>query len=192
MEQLLLWQPSEERVPQANLRAFIEVVKEEWKLEIPDGARLPYVKQLMGHSSIQVTVDIYGHLIPGADFRWIDRLDSPAGPQPTATQARPSSEHEAGYVLQVNDRNGVTEDDHTTDARTTGSALLLLGESRQLELPGSTPTLAGGPNGELGTLRRDQVLTAKIRTLPFFVQEIGPVESVPLHGPESRFANNSA
>ena len=41
MEQLLLWQPSEERVPQANLRAFIEVVKEEWKLEIPDGARLP-------------------------------------------------------------------------------------------------------------------------------------------------------
>jgi len=26
-----------------------------------------YVKEQMGHSSIQVTVDIYGHLIPGAN-----------------------------------------------------------------------------------------------------------------------------
>ncbi len=30
----------------------------------------------MGHSSIQITVDTYGHLIPGADVKWIDRLDS--------------------------------------------------------------------------------------------------------------------
>lgn len=30
----------------------------------------------MGHSSIQVTVDTYGHLIPGADISWVDRLDS--------------------------------------------------------------------------------------------------------------------
>ena len=29
----------------------------------------------MGHSSIQITVDTYGHLIPGADIKWIDRLD---------------------------------------------------------------------------------------------------------------------
>jgi integrase len=35
-------------------------------LLIQDGASLAYVKDQMGHSSIQVTVDTYGHLIPGA------------------------------------------------------------------------------------------------------------------------------
>jgi len=35
-------------------------------LLIQGGASLAYVKEQMGHSSIQVTVDIYGHLIPGA------------------------------------------------------------------------------------------------------------------------------
>lgn len=32
----------------------------------------------MGHSSIQVTVDLYGHLIPGGNKRAVDRLDSMA------------------------------------------------------------------------------------------------------------------
>ena len=31
----------------------------------------------MGHSSIQVTVDIYGHLIPGSNKAAVDRLDGP-------------------------------------------------------------------------------------------------------------------
>jgi hypothetical protein len=34
-----------------------------------------YVKEQMGHSSIQVTVDIYGHLIPSANISFVDRLD---------------------------------------------------------------------------------------------------------------------
>jgi hypothetical protein len=29
----------------------------------------------MGHSSIQATVDIYGHLIPSAEAHQVDRLD---------------------------------------------------------------------------------------------------------------------
>ncbi len=29
------------------------------------GKALPYVKEQLGHSSIQVTVDLYGHLVPG-------------------------------------------------------------------------------------------------------------------------------
>lgn len=29
----------------------------------------------MGHYSIQVTVDIYGHLAPCAEIAWVDRLD---------------------------------------------------------------------------------------------------------------------
>lgn len=35
----------------------------------------PYVKEQMGHSSIHVTVDVYGHLIPGANRQAVDRLD---------------------------------------------------------------------------------------------------------------------
>ena len=29
----------------------------------------------MGHRSIQVTIDVYGHLIPGENVEWIDALD---------------------------------------------------------------------------------------------------------------------
>lgn len=35
---------------------------------IKDGASLTCVKEKMGHSSIQITVDTYGHLIPGTDI----------------------------------------------------------------------------------------------------------------------------
>jgi integrase len=40
----------------------------------------------MGHSSIQVTVDIYGHLIPGANRQAVDRLDDVTGRNPRATR----------------------------------------------------------------------------------------------------------
>jgi integrase len=30
----------------------------------------------MGHSSIQVTVDIYGHLVPGGSRAAVDKLDA--------------------------------------------------------------------------------------------------------------------
>jgi integrase len=45
-------------------------------LLIQAGASIVYVKDQMGHSSIQVTVDIYGHLIPGANVSYVDRLDA--------------------------------------------------------------------------------------------------------------------
>jgi len=61
-------------------------------LLIQDGASLTYVKEQMGHSSIQITVDTYGHLIPGADIAWVDRLDSKTTQQPNATQAQPEEE----------------------------------------------------------------------------------------------------
>ena len=43
-------------------------------LLVQRGASIVYVKEQMGHSSIQVTVDTYGHLVPGADVSCIDRL----------------------------------------------------------------------------------------------------------------------
>jgi integrase len=69
-------------------------------LLIQSGASIVYVKEQMGHSSIQVTVDIYGHLIPGATVSFVDRLDEKSeektgeGQQQNATQAQPASEAE--------------------------------------------------------------------------------------------------
>jgi len=36
-----------------------------------------YVKEQLGHSSIQMTVDVYGHLIPGSNRGAVNQLDSP-------------------------------------------------------------------------------------------------------------------
>jgi integrase len=61
-------------------------------LLIQDGASLAYVKEQMGHSSIQVTVDTYRHLIPGADINWIAGLDRETTSQQNATPAQPATE----------------------------------------------------------------------------------------------------
>lgn len=67
-----------------------------------DGASLAYVKEQMGHSSIQVTVDTYGHLLPGANIAWVDRLDSAATSQQLpATPAQPEAESQPGDSLEM-------------------------------------------------------------------------------------------
>ena len=57
-------------------------------LLIQDGASLAYVRDQMGHSSIQITVDVYGHLIPGANINWVDGLDRKTTSQQNATPAQ--------------------------------------------------------------------------------------------------------
>ena len=49
------------------------------------GASLAYVRDQMGHGSIQVTVDIYGHLVPAANISFVDKLDGMSSPQQSAT-----------------------------------------------------------------------------------------------------------
>jgi integrase len=44
-------------------------------LLIQQGESLAYVRDQLGHHSIQITVDIYGHLVPGANRQAVDRLD---------------------------------------------------------------------------------------------------------------------
>jgi len=46
-------------------------------LLIQNGEFLAYVKEQMGHHSIQVTVDTYGHLVPGGNCQAVDKLDDP-------------------------------------------------------------------------------------------------------------------
>ena len=53
---------------------------------IQSGESLAYVKEQLGHSSIQITVDLYGHLVPGANRSAVDRL---ARRQPDATSLQP-------------------------------------------------------------------------------------------------------
>jgi integrase len=44
-------------------------------LLIQQGESLAYIRDQLGHHSIQVTVDIYGHLVPGGNKAAVDRLD---------------------------------------------------------------------------------------------------------------------
>jgi integrase len=37
---------------------------------------LAYVRDQLGHSSIKITADVYGHLTPGANRSAVDRLDA--------------------------------------------------------------------------------------------------------------------
>ena len=53
---------------------------------IQNGASLVYVRDQMGHSSIRVTADIYGHLLPSANVNVVDRLDAQTTPHKSATQ----------------------------------------------------------------------------------------------------------
>lgn len=46
-------------------------------LLLAQGESLHYVKEQMGHASIQTTVDVYGHLVPGSNRNAVNRLDDP-------------------------------------------------------------------------------------------------------------------
>jgi integrase len=45
-------------------------------LLIQNGESLAYVKEQLGHSSIKITMDVYGHLVPGANAAAVNRLPS--------------------------------------------------------------------------------------------------------------------
>lgn len=63
-------------------------------LLLQQGESPVYVKEQMGHSSIQVTVDLFGHLIPGGNKQAVDRLDQAMDKSrvecESATQAQPA------------------------------------------------------------------------------------------------------
>ena len=51
-----------------------------------------YIKEQLGHHSIQVTVDIYGHLVPGGNKAAVDRLDDEQNPQSSRQNSRLSQQ----------------------------------------------------------------------------------------------------
>ena len=44
-------------------------------LLIQQGESLAYVKEQLGHHSLKITVDTYGHLVPGGNRQAVDKLD---------------------------------------------------------------------------------------------------------------------
>jgi integrase len=71
-------------------------------LLLAQGESLAYVKEQLGHASIRLTVDLYGHLVPGGNRAAVDKLDDVEAPgsqdpaqaptfrNPRATAARES------------------------------------------------------------------------------------------------------
>ena len=74
-------------------------------LLLQTGESIVYVKEQLGHASIQITVDPYGHLIPGANRAAVDRLDD-APMQPMATQAQPEPFDEDATLREMEELLG--------------------------------------------------------------------------------------
>jgi integrase len=68
-------------------------------LLIHNGESLAYVKEQLGHYSIQITVDTYGHLVPGGNRQAVDRLDDPQDRLPEATIRNPDATSHFDSVL---------------------------------------------------------------------------------------------
>ncbi len=109
--------PSGTRLDESNLRqAFDRCLKQARirqvrfhdlrhsyaSLLIQKGAHPKYIQEQMGHSSIQVTMDIYGHLFGGEYRHLASRLDDPCLDRieaESATQAQPSEVRVGKYAV---------------------------------------------------------------------------------------------
>ena len=92
------------------------------------------MKDQLGHSSIAVTVDLYGHLIPGGNRQAVDRLDTPTVSRPlgpdSATSAQPqppvqgpASSDRPFYPVVTKRGHGVDDGFRTRDLRIHNPAL---------------------------------------------------------------------
>ena len=70
-------------------------------LLLMQGESPAYVSKQAGHASIKITVDLYGHFIPGANRQAVDRLDDPEAVLP-ATGRNPGAT--AGEAIPVSTR----------------------------------------------------------------------------------------
>ncbi len=80
-------------------------------LLIQAGVSPAYVQKQMGHKSIQVTIDTYGHFIPGENVAWIDNIDSK---KPESQPAKSANKTQTPQVVEKEVSEGTTEDVETT------------------------------------------------------------------------------
>jgi len=83
--QLRLWNPLFEdgEIPYRNPHILRHTYA---SLLISRGESLAYIQEQMGHSSIRITVDNYGHMIPRTENRAVDSLDDPPARKPGASE----------------------------------------------------------------------------------------------------------
>jgi len=84
---------------------------------LQDGASLAYVRDQLGHSSISVTVDLYGHLVPSANIAWVDRLDPDTSRQQNATPAQLTANDSSEEWTEVIEEAGGPGRSRTADQR---------------------------------------------------------------------------
>ena len=91
-----------------------------------NGESPAYVKEQMGHSSIQVTVDLYCHWIPGSNRQAVDRLDEAVDIQELGVESATIRNHagrgqweEEGNSVQPLENYGAGERDRTSNLRFT-------------------------------------------------------------------------
>jgi integrase len=88
-------------------------------LLLQQGESLKYVQEQLGHSSIKMTCDTYGHLVPGGNRQAVDRLDD-GNKMETFWNREPSS------VPQVVEKAGATRRTRTADLLITNQLLYQL------------------------------------------------------------------
>src|SRR5579884_2027347 len=106
--------PLVQRAGQRKMR-FHDLRHRFGRLLIQQVASLAYVKEQMGHSSIQVTVDTYGHLIPGGNIAWVDALDAKPSQQKNATPAQQRKERQVIDMPHLIENNGRPGEIRTPD-----------------------------------------------------------------------------
>jgi hypothetical protein len=87
-----------------------------------NGASLVYVRDQMGHSTIRITADIYGHLLPSANAHVVDRLDAPTTSPESATQTQPRPRCRARRWRLVAEKSGGPGGIRTLDLMTASHA----------------------------------------------------------------------
>ena len=71
-------------------------------LLIQQGEDLTYIRDQLGHFSIQMTVDIYGHLVPGGNRQAVDKLDdNPSGEPPAESGSKVVADDPQGKTKYV-------------------------------------------------------------------------------------------
>lgn len=73
------------------------------------GENLKYISEQLGHHSIQITIDLYGHLIPGMNKGVVDALAEATNATPAQLVPMSddrSEEEDAGSLLQDNELDG--------------------------------------------------------------------------------------
>ena len=110
-----VWYPV---LAKAKLRAVrIHDLRHSYASMLLEGnAPMIYVKEQLGHSSINVTVDLYGHIRPGAHRESLDRLaaltdphsvgDRPAGLDDAPAPEGPGGNSKLDYTWTSPDRDG--------------------------------------------------------------------------------------